>query len=119
MIGASLFFAVGYLPVRELAGRFNALDLVFYRALLTLLFMLPWLFKAGLPILKTNRLGLHVFRGAITYVGMVCLFYGLANMMLADAAALAARIGVALGQGPAVLLGLTGRSDLPPGFSVV
>ncbi|WP_374158863.1 maleylpyruvate isomerase family mycothiol-dependent enzyme [Mycobacterium sp. G7A2] len=39
--------------------------------------------------------------------------------VLADAAALAARIGVALGQGPAVLLGLTGRSDLPPGFSVV
>ena len=39
--------------------------------------------------------------------------------VLADAAALAARIGVALGQGPAVLLGLTGRTDLPPGFSVV
>ena len=88
MLGASLFFAVGYLPVRELADRFNALDLVFCRAVLTLLFMLPWLFRAGLPILKTNRLGLHVFRGAITYVGMVCLFYGLAHMMLADAAAL-------------------------------
>jgi drug/metabolite transporter (DMT)-like permease len=88
MIGASLFFAMGYLPVRELAGRFNALDLVFYRALLTVLFMLPWLFRAGLPILKTNRLGLHVFRGAITYVGMVCLFYGMTYMLLADAAAL-------------------------------
>ncbi|MDG4665666.1 maleylpyruvate isomerase N-terminal domain-containing protein [Mycobacterium sp. 236(2023)] len=39
--------------------------------------------------------------------------------VLADAAALAARIGVALGHGPAVLLALTGRSELPPGFSVV
>jgi uncharacterized protein (TIGR03083 family) len=39
--------------------------------------------------------------------------------VLAEAAALAARIGVRLGHGPAVLLALTGRRDLPPGFSVV
>lgn len=39
--------------------------------------------------------------------------------VLADAAALAARVGVALGHGPSVLLALTGRTDLPPGFSVV
>lgn len=88
MIGASLFFAVGYLPVRELSDRFNAFDLVFYRALLTVLFMLPWLVRAGLPALKTDRLGLYVFRGVTTYVGMICLFYGLAHMMLADATAL-------------------------------
>jgi uncharacterized protein (TIGR03083 family) len=36
-----------------------------------------------------------------------------------DAAALAARIGVALGHGPSVLLALTGRAGLPEGFSVV
>lgn len=39
--------------------------------------------------------------------------------VLADAAALATQIGVRLGRGPAVLLALTGRRDLPPGFSVV
>ena len=39
--------------------------------------------------------------------------------VLAEAAALAARIGVRLGRGPGVLLALTGRRDLPPGFSVV
>lgn len=39
--------------------------------------------------------------------------------VLAEAAALAARIGAAAGQGPTVLLGLTGRSDLPAGFSVI
>lgn len=38
---------------------------------------------------------------------------------LAEATALAARIAVELGTGPAVLLALTGRYDLPPGFSVV
>lgn len=39
--------------------------------------------------------------------------------VLADAAALAARIAVALGQGTPVLRALTGRENLPPGFSVV
>jgi uncharacterized protein (TIGR03083 family) len=38
---------------------------------------------------------------------------------LTDATVLAARIGVALGQGETVLMALTGRSTLPAGFSVV
>ena len=39
--------------------------------------------------------------------------------VLDEAAALAARVGVALGQGTAVLLALTGRTTLPDAFSVV
>jgi uncharacterized protein (TIGR03083 family) len=39
--------------------------------------------------------------------------------VLADAAALAARIGVAFGQGETVLSALTGRAGLPDAFSVV
>ncbi len=39
--------------------------------------------------------------------------------VLAEAAALAGRIGAHLGHGPAVLLALTGRRTLAPGFSVV
>jgi len=39
--------------------------------------------------------------------------------VLEEAAVLAARIAVATGDGRRVLLSLTGRADLPPGFSVV
>lgn len=39
--------------------------------------------------------------------------------VLAEATDLAARIAVRTGRGPTVLLALTGRDDLPPGFSVV
>jgi uncharacterized protein (TIGR03083 family) len=39
--------------------------------------------------------------------------------VLTEAAALAARTAVEVGQGPVVLAALTGRSALPPGFSVV
>jgi len=38
---------------------------------------------------------------------------------LAEAAALAARVGVAAGQGAELLMALTGRAPLPPAFSVV
>jgi uncharacterized protein (TIGR03083 family) len=39
--------------------------------------------------------------------------------ILAETAALAARIAVELGHGPVLLAALTGRAALPPGFSVV
>ena len=39
--------------------------------------------------------------------------------VLAEAATLAARAAVALGHGPSVLAALTGRSPLPPAFSIV
>ncbi|NQU72087.1 MAG: DMT family transporter [Rhodospirillales bacterium] len=132
MTAASLFFAAGYLPVRELSDRFNAVELVFYRALLTVLLMLPWLIRAGLPALKTDRLGLYVLRGATTFVGMVCLFYGLANMKLANATALtftaplftivigAAVLGDRVGRGRwwPVLIGFAGGLIIiRPGFT--
>jgi drug/metabolite transporter (DMT)-like permease len=88
MIGAAPFFAISYLPVRELSDRFTPFELVFYRALLAVLSMLPWLARAGLPALKTDRIGLYFLRGAMTFIGMACLFYGFTHMLLADATAL-------------------------------
>ena len=88
MAGASLFFAVGYIPVRELSPKFTAYELVFYRSLITVVAMLPWLARVGIGRLKTDRGFLHVCRAVLTYAGMVCLFFGLANMPLADATAL-------------------------------
>jgi uncharacterized protein (TIGR03083 family) len=47
------------------------------------------------------------------------LSFALPEDVLADAAVLATRVGVALGQGETVLSALTGRVALPAGFSVV
>ena len=48
--------------------------------------------------------------------GCRCVF---APAVLAEAAMLAARVAVELGRGPVLLAALTGRSALPPGFSMV
>ena len=47
------------------------------------------------------------------------LSFTLPEDVLADAAVLATRVSVVMGQGEAVLLALTGRAELPPSFSVV
>ncbi len=47
------------------------------------------------------------------------LSFDLPTDVLDDATALAARIGVATGDGETLLLSLTGRTTLPPSFSVV
>lgn len=47
------------------------------------------------------------------------LSFDLPTDVLDDATALAARIGVATGDGELLLLSLTGRTTLPPSFSVV
>lgn len=44
---------------------------------------------------------------------------GLPNEVLAEGAALAARVGVEVGDGVTVLLALTGRGGLPQGFCVL
>ena len=45
--------------------------------------------------------------------------FAMPEEVLVEATMLAARIGVALGQGETVLTALTGRIPLPPAFSVV
>jgi hypothetical protein len=47
------------------------------------------------------------------------LSFRLPEDVLADAAVLATRVSVVMGQGEAVLLALTGRAELPPSLSVV
>ncbi len=64
---------------------------------------------------RTFELAVH----GMDIAGAVGIDFAPPDDVLAEAAALAARIGVRLGRGPGLLLALTGRRDLPPGFSVV
>jgi uncharacterized protein (TIGR03083 family) len=76
----------------------------------------------GLGIRLSSYLPTRTFELAVHGMDIahaVGLYYAPPADVLADAAALAARIGVALGQGPTMLLALTGRAGLPEGFSVV
>ena len=84
----SLGYACTYAIVRVLSQSFDTFQIVFFRSSLGVLVMLPWLFGAGLSVLRTERYGLYGVRTGLNYVGMVCLMYGIANLTLQDVTAL-------------------------------
>jgi uncharacterized protein (TIGR03083 family) len=76
----------------------------------------------GLGIRLSNYLPTRTFELAVHGLDIVRasgVQFALPDEVLEEATVLAARVAVALGQGEPVLLTLTGRSELPPSFSVV
>ena len=88
MIGASAFFALTYVTVRELAQTMSVFTLVFIRCVFGILVLVPWLLRNGRAALKTTRWKVYAIRAVTTYTGMVTFFYGLRVVELADANAI-------------------------------
>ena len=88
MVAASFFYALTFVTIRELSRSFSVFEMVLFRAALAVAFMLPWLVRSGIGALRTSRWKLYAIRAVVSYTGMVCWFYGLANLPLADATAL-------------------------------
>ena len=88
MSAASFSFACVYVVIRKLTEAVPILELVLFRAVLGMAFTAPWLFRSGLGGLRTPRPGMYVWRTLVSYVGMICWFYALANIPVADATSL-------------------------------
>ena len=88
MLLSSLFYALIYVVVRGLSESFAVNQIVFFRAVLGSVFMLPWLFTVGLGAVHTRRMPTYLWRMFFSYVGAVAWMYGIAGMPLADANAL-------------------------------
>ncbi|MBN7820174.1 DMT family transporter [Bowmanella sp. Y26] len=84
ILAEALFAGVGAL-VKHLSDSLNQSQLVFFRNLFALVFLLPWLCKVGPQGLKTEHFGLHLLRSTSGLLGMYCFFYVLANLPLAQA----------------------------------
>ncbi len=89
MAAASTMIALSAACVRELSGSYSAFQLVFLRSAIGVMLMLPWLVRmARHGTLRTNHLPLYVLRTVLSYTGMVCVFFGLANMPIGEVYAL-------------------------------
>lgn len=88
MVMGGVFLVLMAIDIRHLAPKFNVMEMIFIRSAISLCFMLPWAYKAGLMGLKTRRIGLHVFRNAIHYIGNLGWFLGVTLVKLADLSAL-------------------------------
>jgi len=85
MAGASLLVAMSAACVRELSGSYSVFQLVFLRSVIGTTLLSPWMFRMGRRgTLRTTRLPLYVLRTALSYSGMVCVFYGLGHMPIGE-----------------------------------
>ena len=82
-IAATLMFAT----VKALGGRFDSVQLVFIRGVVGVLMAVPFLARAGGRGFHTTRLGLEVGTGVLGAIALVCTFFAVAHMALADATA--------------------------------
>jgi len=74
--------------VRLLGQNIPVFELVFFRNIFVLSLGLPFAFRGGFNILKTQHLNLHLVRGGISFVAMSCFYWAFSHLPLAESTAL-------------------------------
>jgi drug/metabolite transporter (DMT)-like permease len=85
IIGAELMFASMGVSIRFVAAELPNAIIVFFRNIIGLAIMAPWLLQRGSCSLRTTVPLLHLLRGLAGLSAMYCFFYALAHMPLAEA----------------------------------
>ena len=73
--------------IKMLSGDYALHQLVFIRAAISLVILLPVLFRHGIMAMHTRRPGAHIFRGLLLVMANMTYFTGLASLPLAQASA--------------------------------
>ncbi|MCK9487864.1 MAG: DMT family transporter [Xanthomonadales bacterium] len=89
MLGSVLTFSLMAITIRLASAEVHPFQIAFFRNVFGLLFILPVLFHAGgFRILRTTSFGLYVVRCVVGLGAMLCGFWALVNLPLAQAIAL-------------------------------
>lgn len=88
MVVSCFWFAVLATLVRFLSAEMHAFTMVFFRSVVALSLMLPWVLKYGKNAIHTKRFPLHVSRSITGVLGMLLFFSGLAVIPMTQAIAL-------------------------------
>ncbi len=88
MCMATLLSSLAGGMVRGLSGEIPTIELVFFRNVVALAILAPWILRRGIVRLPTAHLPLYGFRVLFAYTAMLMLFYALTRMPIADVYAL-------------------------------
>ncbi len=109
MLLSALLFGIGNSAVRWASTVMDPLEVVFFRNLFSLLWMLPWALTAGAPacrsVLAERRLRPYVTRAVTSLCAMAAWFYAIAHIPLATATSVSFAIPLFVTAGAALLLG--------------
>ncbi|WP_180132370.1 DMT family transporter [Rhodoferax sp. BLA1] len=114
MVLAAFLFATMAVGVKMAGADFNAFELVFYRGVISVVFMGMVLRSRGVSI-ATKYPFMHAWRSMIGVFSMVCWFYAIAHLPLATAMTLNYMSGVWMAAfviGGAVLYGKPGNQGM-------
>ena len=88
ILASALLFSIMTSLAKFLGGRLDAFQVAFFRALFGFMFVIPFAVRGGLQGLATKRPLLHLVRGLLGGSAMMCGFYSMIHLPLADATAL-------------------------------
>ena len=105
MIGSCATLAGLVTTVRFVSAELDPIQIAFFRNVIGIVFLAPWLLRAGLDGLRTERLGLHLFRALVGLAALILLFMAVKLMPLAEATALTFAAPLFAIAGSALILG--------------
>ena len=88
MAASATLFGLMAISIRFASKQQHPFEIAFFRCLFGALFALPLLRVHGLEILRTRRIGFYIVRCAVGIVSMLCGFWALVHLPLAQAVAL-------------------------------
>jgi drug/metabolite transporter (DMT)-like permease len=88
MVAAGATGGLMNVTIRTAAADLPPLEIVFFRNLFALLFILPWIWRSGVGVLKTDKIGFYTLRALVAFVSMVTWFVGISLVPLATATSL-------------------------------
>ncbi len=105
LLASGLFVTAVVVFARLAAQQVPTLEVVFFRNVFCLVFMLPAFFHAGLAALRTRRIGTHAARAVVGLLSTVCWFLAVNVMPIADVTALTFLTPIFATMGAALFLG--------------
>jgi drug/metabolite transporter (DMT)-like permease len=85
---SALLFTSMSAVVKSQGAHLDSFQLAFLRAAFGFLLILPFALAGGMAVFRTTRLGMHITRGICGSIGLMCGFYALTHLSLADATAI-------------------------------
>lgn len=87
LLSAALLTAMGAM-VKHVGEEIPSVQMVFFRSLIAVAVILPFMFRSGLSAFRTQRPWMHALRTGVGTLGMFCVFYAFAHLPLAETVAI-------------------------------
>lgn len=85
VLASAVLFTVMQVLVKQLGGQLHAFEVAFFRALTGVIVIGPLILRTGVSGFRASRPGLMIIRGVVGSTAMLCGFYAIAHLPLADA----------------------------------